>query len=131
MSLRTPLGKVIGLGAAKEGVGHWWIQRVSAVGLLLLGPWLLIALLMRGDLSYASMAVWAAAPLNATLLTLLIVTTTYHAQLGVQVVVEDYVAQKGTKILLLLAINFALWVLGVLGVVSVLRIALTNTAGLG
>lgn len=131
MSLRSPLGKVIGLGSAKEGAGHWWIQRVSAVGLLLLAPWFLIALLMLGDLSYVSVVAWVAAPLNAALLTLLIITVTYHAQLGMQVVVEDYVSHKGVKILILLAINFALWILGVLGVFSVLRIALLNVTGNG
>jgi len=126
MSLRSPLGKVVGLGSAHEGAGHWWVQRVSAVGLLLLGPWFLIALLAQGDLSYGSMMLWVHAPLNAALLTLLIITLTYHSQLGMQVVVEDYVSQKGVKILVLLVINFALWVLGVLGVFSVLRIALGN-----
>ena len=126
MSLRSPLGKVVGLGSAHEGAGHWWVQRVSAVGLLLLGPWFLIALLAQGDLSYESMMLWVHAPLNAALLTLLIITLTYHSQLGMQVVVEDYVSQKGVKILVLLVINFALWVLGVLGVFSVLRIALGN-----
>jgi succinate dehydrogenase / fumarate reductase membrane anchor subunit len=131
MSLRSPLGAVLGLGAAKEGAGHWWTQRVSAVGLLLLGPWFVIALLMLGDLSYAAVAAWAAAPLNAVLLSLLVVTTTYHAQLGMQVVIEDYVAHKGTKILITLAINFALLVLGVLGVFSVLRIAVLNVTGNG
>lgn len=125
MSLRSPLGKVIGLGSAKEGVGHWWIQRITAVGLLLLGPWFLIALLMLGDLSYASAVAWAAMPLNSALLTLLIVTVMYHGQLGLQVVVEDYVPHKGAKTVLLLAINFAAWVLGVLGVFSVLRIAVS------
>jgi succinate dehydrogenase / fumarate reductase membrane anchor subunit len=131
MSLRSPLGAVLGLGAAKEGAGHWWAQRVSAVGLLLLGPWFVIALLMLGDLSYVAVAAWVATPLNAVLLSLLVVTTTYHAQLGMQVVIEDYVAHKGTKILTTLAINFALLVLGVLGVFSVLRIAVLNVAGNG
>lgn len=123
MSLRSPLGKVMGLGAAKEGAGHWWSQRVSAVGLVLLAPWFLLSLIALGDLSYAHVVIWVASPVNTVLLSLLIVTMAYHAQLGLQVVVEDYVAHKGTRIVVMLVINFALLVLGLLGVFSVLRIA--------
>lgn len=129
MSLRSPLGKVLGMGAAKEGAGHWWAQRVSAVGLLLLTPWFVLALIALGDLSHASVVNWIAAPVNTVLLSLLVLTVTYHAQLGLRVVVEDYVAHKGTRTLLMLVINFALLLLGVLGVFSVLRIAFINVSG--
>lgn len=131
MSLQSPLGKVLGLGAAKEGAGHWWAQRVSAVGLLLLLPWFLLSLIAIGDLSYINVVAWIATPVHCVLLSLLVVTVAYHAQLGLQVVIEDYVAHKGTKIVVLLAINFALLILGVLGVFSVLRIAFVNVTGNG
>ena len=124
MSLRSPLGKVIGLGAAKEGAGHWWSQRVSAVGLLLLAPWFLLSLINVGDLSHANVLAWIACPTNAVLLSLFLVTLMYHAQLGLQVVIEDYVASKGLRILISLLVNFGLLLLGALGVFSVLRIAL-------
>lgn len=127
MNLRSPLGQVLGLGAAKEGAGHWWTQRVSAVGLVLLSPWFLLSLLMLGDLSYAHVIAWMGAPMNAVLLSLLIVTLAYHAQLGLQVVVEDYVPHKGTRMVAMLVINFGLLVVGVLGVFSVLRIAFAVT----
>lgn len=123
MSLRSPLGKALGMGAAKEGAGHWWSQRVSAVALVLLGPWFVLSLICVGDLSYANVVAWIAMPLNTVLLSLLVVTTAYHAQLGLQVVVEDYVPSKGTRMLTMLVINFGLLLLGVLGVFSVLRIA--------
>jgi succinate dehydrogenase / fumarate reductase membrane anchor subunit len=123
MSLRSPLGKVLGLGSAKTGAGHWWSQRVSAVGLVLLAPWFLLSLIALGDLSYAHVVAWVASPLNTVLLSLLVLTVTYHAQLGLQVVVEDYVAQKGTRMVVMLVINFGLVLLGLLGVFSVLRIA--------
>jgi len=123
MSLRSPLGKVLGLGSAKTGAGHWWSQRVSAVGLVLLAPWFLLSLIALGDLSYANVIAWVAAPLNTVLLSLLVLTVTYHAQLGLQVVVEDYVAHKGARMLVMLVINFGLVLLGLLGVFSVLRIA--------
>jgi succinate dehydrogenase / fumarate reductase, membrane anchor subunit len=126
MSLRSPLGKVLGLGAAKEGAGHWWSQRVSAVGLVLLAPWFLLSLIAVGDLGYLSIVNWIGAPLNAVLLSLLVVTLAYHAQLGLQVVIEDYVPNKGARIVSMLIINFVLLVLGVLGVFAVLRIALVS-----
>lgn len=129
MSLRSPMSKVLGLGAAKEGAGHWWSQRVTAVGLVLLAPWFLLSLLAMGDLSHANVVSWIAAPMNAVLLTLLVFTATYHAQLGLQVVVEDYVPHKGTRLLMMLVINFALLVAGVLGVFSVLRIAFSMGNG--
>jgi succinate dehydrogenase / fumarate reductase, membrane anchor subunit len=125
MSLRSPLGKVLGLGSAKEGATHWWAQRVSAVGLALLAPWFLFSLIAVGDLSYANVVSFVAAPVNTVLLSLLVVTLCYHAQLGLQVVVEDYVPSKGSKIAILLVVNFGLLLLGVLGVTSVLRIAFT------
>lgn len=126
MSLQSPLGKVLGNGAAKEGAGHWWAQRVSAVGLVLLAPWFVMSLIALGDLSYVNIVSWIAAPVNTVLLSLLVLTVSYHAQLGLQVVVEDYVAHKGIRMLTMLVINFTLLVLGVLGVFSVLRIALTG-----
>ena len=126
MSLQSPLGKVLGNGAAKEGAGHWWAQRVSAVGLVLLAPWFVMSLIALGDLSYVNIVSWIASPVNTVLLSLLVFTVSYHAQLGLQVVVEDYVAHKGIRMLTMLVINFTLLVLGVLGVFSVLRIALTG-----
>jgi succinate dehydrogenase / fumarate reductase membrane anchor subunit len=127
MSLRSPLGKVLGNGSAKEGSHHWWVQRVSSVGLLLLAPWFLLSLIALGDLSYVNVLAWIAAPLNTVLLSLLVVTLCYHAQLGLQVVVEDYVAHKGIHLVTMLIINFVLLGLSVLGVFSVLRIALVGS----
>ena len=126
MSLQSPLARVIGLGTAKDGAGHWWSQRVSAVALLLLGPWLLLSLISLGDIGYAAITSWIAAPVHSVLLGLLVAAIAYHAQLGLQVVVEDYVAHKGTRVMMLLIINFALLLLAVLGVFAILRIALTT-----
>jgi succinate dehydrogenase / fumarate reductase membrane anchor subunit len=131
MSLRSPLGKVLGLGAAKEGSGHWWSQRVSAVGLVLLAPWFVLSLIALGDLSYINVVGWISEPVNTVLLSLLILTLSYHAQLGLQVVVEDYVPSKGARIVIMLVINFALLGLSVLGVFSVLRVAFATVSGNG
>lgn len=122
MSLRSPLGKVLGLGAAKEGAQHWWSQRVTSVGLALLGGWFIASLICLGSFEYGAVTAWIANPCNATLLSIFIATLAYHSQLGVQVVIEDYV-QGGLKTLTILLSNFAHVVVGALGVVSVLRIA--------
>jgi succinate dehydrogenase / fumarate reductase, membrane anchor subunit len=128
MSLRSPIGRVLGLGSAKEGVGHWWSQRVTAVALVVLTLWFVSALLRMGDLGYPAVTAWMSSPFNAVLLSLLIATATYHSQLGVQVVVEDYVANHGAKVVVLLLLNFLHVVAGALGVFSVLRIAFGTPA---
>ncbi|MBB6091790.1 succinate dehydrogenase / fumarate reductase membrane anchor subunit [Povalibacter uvarum] len=123
MSLRSPIGRVLGLGSAKEGVSHWWSQRVTAVALVLLTLWFASALLRLGDFSHAAVIAWIAMPFNAVLLSLLIGTALYHSQLGVQVVVEDYVVGHGLKVVTLLLLNFLHIALAALGIFSVLRIA--------
>lgn len=123
MSLRSPISRVTGLGTAKDGVGHWWSQRVTSVALLLLGMWFVTSLLRLPGFGYQLVTAWIAMPLNAVLLLLLIGTLIYHSQLGVQVVVEDYVHHHGLKIATMLLLTFAHVALAALAVFSVLRIA--------
>ena len=123
MSLRSPMGRVLGLGAAKKGVSHWWSQRVTAVALLLLTLWFVASLLRLGDFKHQVVTSWIGEPLNAVLLSLLVATAAYHSLLGVQVVVEDYVGNKGWKIVTMLLLNFIHVTLAALGVFAVLRIA--------
>lgn len=123
MSLRSPMGRVLGLGAAKEGASHWWSQRVTAVALLVLTLWFVASLLRFPGLDHAQVAGWIGEPLNGMLLSLLIVTAAYHSQLGVQVVVEDYVASAPLKMAAILLLNFIHIALGVLGLFAVLRLA--------
>ncbi len=123
MSLRSPIGRVLGLGAAKEGVSHWWSQRVTSVALLLLGLWFVSALLRMPTFSYELVVAWIAMPINSVLLLLLIGTMLYHSQLGVQVVVEDYVQHHGLKIATMLLLTFAHVTLAALAIFAVLRIA--------
>lgn len=128
MSLRSPIGRVLGLGAAKSGVSHWWMQRITSVALIVLTLWFAASLVRFDTFALTVVTAWAGQPLNAVLLCLLIATTAYHSQLGVQVVVEDYVTHKGVKIVTLLLLNFLHVVLAAVGLFAVLKIAFGASA---
>jgi succinate dehydrogenase / fumarate reductase, membrane anchor subunit len=123
MSLRSPLGRVLGLGSARGGSSHWYAQRVTAVALVLLALWLVVSLVSLAGASYEQVTGWLRWPLNSALALLLVIVAAWHAVLGLQVVVEDYVSDKGTRLLVLIAIKFAFVVATVVGVLAVLRIA--------
>ena len=125
MSLRSPLGRVLGLGSARGGSHHWYGQRITAVALVILGAWFVASLAMLGNgLRYDAVLVWLRSPLSATLAVLLVVVSGHHALLGLQVVVEDYVGDKGLRTVVLVAIKFVLVTASLLGVLAVLRLAL-------
>jgi succinate dehydrogenase / fumarate reductase membrane anchor subunit len=122
--LQNPLKRARGLGSAQFGVSHWWTQRVTAVGLILLGLWFVVLVLGLLHADYATARATVAKPWNAVLLVAFIVTAFWHAVLGLQVVIEDYVHARWKEIFLMVAIKF-LAVLSVLaGALAVLRIAL-------
>ena len=123
MSLRSPFGRVFGLGSAKGGASHWYAQRVTAVALVLLGLWFVVSLASLPGASHASVVDWLRSPVSSVLAVLFVAVAAYHANLGLQVVVEDYVASKGTRLALLVACKFALVVAALIGVLAVLRIA--------
>lgn len=123
MSLRSPMSRVLGLGAAKEGSGHWWSQRVTSVALLILTLWFVASLLRFPDFGLELVTLWIGKPLNAVMLSLLVGTAAYHSLLGVQVVVEDYVQAHGLKVVTILVLNFIHYGLAALGIFAVLRIA--------
>ena len=123
MSLVTPLNRVLGLGAAKDGVEHWWAQRLSAVALTLLGLWLVFAVLGLTDFSYQAVVGWLRAPVASILMILTLLTLGYHSQLGVQIVIEDYVHAVGLKVLALVLATFAHIGVVVASVFAVLKVA--------
>ena len=125
MSLRTPLSKVIGRGSAGEGVGHWWVQRVTAVALLPLTAWFVISLLGQTLQSYDAMRGWLGQPWVAVPTILLVFTLAWHSKLGVQVVIEDYVSAKGAKTTLLLLSTFVHIGAAVAGIFAILALALS------
>jgi len=124
MNLRTPLGRVRGLGAAKTGVHHWWAQRITAVALVPLMLWLVASLISLAGAGYDDVVRWVASPLTSTLLIALILTLFHHAQLGLQVVLEDYVHCPWIQVPAQLAVRYACVLLALTGVLSVLKIAL-------
>jgi succinate dehydrogenase / fumarate reductase membrane anchor subunit len=128
MSLRSPIGRVLGLGAAKEGLSHWWSQRVTSVALVLLGLWFVASMLRLPGFGYEVVVTWIALPVNAVLLLLLIATLVYHSQLGLQVVVEDYVHHHGLKIATMMLLSFAHVAVAALAIFAVLRIAFGGAA---
>ena len=121
MSLKTPLGQVLGLGSAKDGTDHWWMQRVSAVALVPLGLWFAISMLALPDLGYETVSLWIAEPISSVGLVLLVVAGAYHSHLGLQVVVEDYVG-GALKVVTLMLLSLAHVGFAVAGVLGVLRI---------
>jgi len=124
VSLRTPLSKVIGRGSAGEGVGHWWIQRVTAIALLPLTAWFVISLLGLSLQSYDAMRGWFGQPWVAVLSLLLVSTLAWHSKLGVQVVIEDYIHGKAAKTTWLLLSTFIHVIAAVAGSFAILRMAL-------
>lgn len=123
-AMRSGLGRVRGLGSAKDGVAHWWAQRVTALALVPLTLWFVFGIVALAGSPQAQVQAWIAHPVNTVLLVLLVAATFHHLTLGVQVVIEDYIHHEGRKLALLLGVKALAWVFGLAGVLAVLRIAL-------
>jgi succinate dehydrogenase / fumarate reductase membrane anchor subunit len=122
-SIRTPLGKVRGLGAAKHGAGHLIAQRVTAIALLFLAPWFLVSLIAAVRGGYDGAVDFIGQPLNAVLILLAVGTALYHMRVGMQVVIEDYIEKSGTRMLLLILNTFVAVALFAFAAFAVLTIA--------
>ena len=123
MSLRTPLGRVLGTGSAKQGTGQWWAQRVSSVALIPLTLWFFIGLLTLPGLGYGTVRAWLALPMSSFLSVLTLAVLTYHSYLGTTVIVEDYVHGAGLKVLTLMLLRFLYVLFGGAAVFAILRVA--------
>jgi succinate dehydrogenase / fumarate reductase membrane anchor subunit len=124
LSMRTPLGRAIGLGSAKEGVQHWWAQRLTAVALVPLTLWFAAALIAHIGADRAAVLAWLGSPVPAIAMLLLLIAGLYHMALGVQVVIEDYIHTEWVKLAALVLDRFAAFALAIAGIFAVLRIAL-------
>ena len=128
MSGGTPIGRVRGLGSAHHGAHHWIVARITAISNLILMTWLLVSMLLMSDFSYASVAGWLSSPIAAVPMILLVISTFYHAKLGLQVLIEDYIHEPGSKFALLAALNLAAIGGGAFAAFSVARLAFTGAA---
>ncbi len=125
-NLRTPLSKVKGLGSAKGGTDHFWMQRVTALALIPLVIWFCLSLAFMPNANYATMLTWLSSPFNAVLLIVTLIAGFYHAALGMQIIFEDYISNHGTRIIAIIVSNLLLFFFAALGVFSVLKIALSS-----
>jgi succinate dehydrogenase / fumarate reductase membrane anchor subunit len=127
MSARTPLGRIEGLGAAHRGTEHFTSQRVTAIALVPLSIWFAVSAFALIGAERSQAAAFLAEPVNAVLMALFIIAALMHMALGLQMVIEDYVAREGCKIALLLLNKFFAWVVGAASIYALLRIALTRS----
>ncbi len=123
MSLRTPIKTARGLGSAKDGVHHWWMQRLTALALAPLVIWFVFAIASLSGSDYETVRAWVSQPFTTVMLVLLIAVVFYHAQLGLQVVIEDYISAKAPQLTALIVVKFLAALMAVVGIVAVLRIA--------
>ena len=124
----TSIGRVRGLGSAHSGAHHWLMQRFTAIGNLLLTVWLGVSLLLLPDFRFGTVTDWISAPVPATAMALLIISTFWHARLGLQVVIEDYVHDHANKFAVITALNLVVFAGAGFGLFCVVRLALGAAA---
>jgi len=122
-ALRTPLGRVRGLGSAKSGTHHWWMQRVTSIALLPLTLWFVFSMVGLAGASYLETLLWIARPVNAVLMLALIGLTFHHMAAGLQVVIEDYVRNEFQRMAYVLVVKGASALMAMASAFAVLRIA--------
>jgi succinate dehydrogenase / fumarate reductase membrane anchor subunit len=122
--LRSPLGRARGLGSARAGSKHWWAQRWTALALVPLTLWFIWSMLRLTNASQADIGDWLGSPVRLALMLALIVATFHHLQLGLQVVIEDYVTNDGVKLVLVLGVKGLCILLGLICVISALSLGL-------
>ena len=122
--MRSPLGRAIGLGSAKEGVDHWWAQRITAVALVPLSLWFVSSVVALVGADLEAVQNWVSQPLPGILLILLLIATFYHASLGLQVVIEDYVHAELVKLGLIVLLRLLCFGFAVAGIFAVVSVAL-------
>jgi succinate dehydrogenase / fumarate reductase membrane anchor subunit len=122
--MRSQLGRVRGLGSAKSGLAHWWTQRLTAIALVPLSLWFIFNVLHLAGATHDAVADWISGPWTIVLMIALVVATFHHAQLGLQVVIEDYIHDDAVRLAALIAVKGAAILLGMACVVSVLKLGL-------
>lgn len=123
MSYRSPLAQAQGLGAAKEGIAHWWMQRLTAIALIPLVCWVIYGMLQLVGSDYVAVRAWVASPVNSIALICLTLSLSYHSSLGVQVVAEDYVRRQWLRRLVIISVYFLKVLIAVSSIFAILKIA--------
>lgn len=123
-TLQTPLARARGLGSAKSGSHHWWVQRMTALALIPLSTWLAVSVALMAAQPFMVVRNWVASPITTVLLLLSVLNLFYHAWLGLQVVIEDYISRKPTRVALLISLQGLVFLLGALCLFAVLKISL-------
>lgn len=126
---RTPLRRARGLGSAKHGVEVWIAERVTSLALIPLTLWGVYSVLVVARGGYEGAVDWLQNPFNAVVIALLLLVAFHHAEIGMRVVIEDYIAKPSTKIALLMLNKAVAWSFGALAVFSVLKVAFSGFAG--
>jgi succinate dehydrogenase / fumarate reductase membrane anchor subunit len=122
MDYRTPLAKVRGLGSAHNGTTHWWMQRISSIALIPLSFWLVIYSKQLLTATHVQISAWLAEPMNSFFAVAWVITVFYHAALGLQVVIEDYVHTEWRKIVTVWTVKLSFFGLGLATILTLLRI---------
>lgn len=123
MSLRSPLARARGLGAARNGTHHWWVQRLTAIALLPLLLWFAVSLASLATADHAAASAWLGRPINAILMLALIIALFHHVQLGLQVVIEDYIHGHARKFMVLIAVKYGTVLLAIAAALAVFKVA--------
>lgn len=128
MSLANPLRQVLGSGSAKDGVRHWWLQRLTSLALVPLTVWFVVSLLALPSFGHATVVAWIGQSSSALLLVLLVLIASWHSQLGLRVIVEDYVHDAGGKTVILVLLAFLHVLVAAAGVFAILKVAFGVTS---
>ncbi|MBK20110.1 MAG: succinate dehydrogenase, hydrophobic membrane anchor protein [Rhodospirillaceae bacterium] len=126
MSFRAEIGRVFGLAFSKSSVAHWWVQRLTAVALVPMVLWFVASIAQLAGANIELVREWMSNPVTTVLLILLIVMVFHHAQLGLQVVIEDYVHTEWVKTASITAVKIMATILGLSSLIAVLKIALSG-----
>lgn len=123
MKFRTPISIARGLGSSKDGLGHWWMQRLTAIGLVPLVMWFVVSIISLAGQDRGEVVAWLQSPHHSVLLSIFLITTLYHANLGLQAIFEDYIQARWLQLSSRIAAGFTAVFLGVTGVFALLGLA--------
>jgi len=122
--MRSALSRARGLGAARDGFHHWWIERLTAIALVPLTLWFTTAVISVVGADYDTFAAWLAKPWNAALMIMFISAAFLHGKMGMEVIIEDYVAPRCAQLTVRIFVNLVAFSLGIFSIISVLIVAL-------